>query len=212
MSTGEAVGESASDGVGLDLESVSNVLVLAPSMDEDARRAYYEQLLPDDPGSIDVLGIEYRRTPDRWLDEWQRYAGGRPRRSAIICVDETTRSAAASAGTAGALADDPDTATTVENPGDLTGLGITISEYLSAHGSTETVLTFDSLTVLLQFVDLQRAFRFLHVLTNRVDAAGAVGHYHMDPDAHSDREVATLSSLFDAVATYADGGWDVQRR
>lgn len=209
MSAGDAIGESASDTADVDLEGVSNVLVLSPSMDERARRSYYEQLLPDDPGSIDVLAIDYRQTPDRWLDEWQRYAGDRPRRSAIVCVDETTRSAAASTG---GLASDPDTATTVENPADLTGLGITVSEYLSSHGDADTVVTFDSLTVLLQFVELQRAFRFLHVLANLVSTAGAVGHYHMDPEAHTDQEVATLASLFDAVASYHDGEWEVQRR
>lgn len=211
MSAGDAVGESSSGAVDADLDGASNVLVLSPTMDERARRSYYEELLPDDPGSLDVLAVDYRRTPDKWLDEWQRYAGARPRRSAIICVDETTRSAAAAGGNPG-LAADPATATTVENPSDLTGLGITVSEYLSAHGNADTVVTFDSLTVLLQFVEIQRAFRFLHVLANRVSTAGAVGHYHMDPEAHTDQEVATLASLFDAVAAYEDGEWDVQRR
>lgn len=211
MSAGDAVGEPTSGPVDLDLDGASNVLVLSPSMDEEARRSYYQRLLPADPESLDVLTVDYRQTPDSLLDEWRRYAGRRPRRTAIICVDETTRSAAA-AQSSSTLPDGPDTATTVENPGDLTGLGITVSEYLTAHGNADTVVIFDSLTVLLQFVELQRAFRFLHVLANRIDTAGAVGHFHMDPEAHTDQEIATLSSLFDAVAKYDDGAWDVQRR
>lgn len=210
MSAGDAVGESTSGAVDLDLDGASNVLVLSPTMDEGARRSYYEHLLPADTGSLDVLTVDYRRTPDEVLDEWRRYAGQRPRRTAIISVDETTRSAAAQS--AGTSAGPPDTATTVENPSDLTGLGITVSEYLTAHGNTDTIVIFDSLTVLLQFVDLQRAFRFLHVLANRVGTAGGVGHYHMDPEAHTDQEIATLASLFDAVAEYDDGAWDVKRR
>lgn len=210
MSAGDAVGESTSGAVELDLDGASNVLVLSPTMDEAARRSFYEHLLPADPGSLDVLTVDYRQTPDEVLDEWRRYAGQRPRRSAIVSVDETTRSAAARSSAT--VSGPADTATTVENPSDLTGLGITVSEYLSAHGNADTVVVFDSLTVLLQFVELQRAFRFLHVLANRVGTAGAVGYYHMDPEAHTDQEVATLASLFDAVAEYDDGAWDVQRR
>lgn len=211
MSAGDAVEQAASGAVDLDFDGASNVLVLSPSMDERARRSYYERLLPADPGSLDVLTVDYRQTPDKVLDEWRRYAGQQPRRTAIICIDETTRSAAA-AQSSSSLPSGPDTAATVENPSDLTGLGISVSEYLTAHGNDETVVIFDSLTVLLQFVELQRAFRFLHVLANRISTAGAVGHFHMDPEAHTDQEIATLSSLFDAVAEYDDGAWDVRRR
>jgi hypothetical protein len=91
-------------------------------------------------------------------------------------------------------------------------LGITVSEYLSDHGGPGTVVTFDSLTALLQYVELQRAFRFLHVLANRVKTTESVAHFHMDPAAHDAREVATLSSLFDAVAEFDDGEWSLRTR
>jgi hypothetical protein len=91
-------------------------------------------------------------------------------------------------------------------------LGITVSEYLSKHGGTNTMVSFDSLTSLLQYVELQRAFRFLHVLANRVKTAGAVAHFHMDPGAHDEQAMATLSSLFDAVAEFDDGEWSIRRR
>jgi hypothetical protein len=210
MSAGDAVGDSSGEDAGVNLDGVSNLLVLAPTMSSAARQSYYEALLPERPSTLDVLAVEYRRSPDQWLDEWQQYVGDRPRQCTIVSTDETTRSAAAASG--GPVTYGPNTAACVENPSDLTGLGITVSEYLSEHGGPNTVVTFDSLTALLQYADLQRAFRFLHVLANRVKTAGAVAHFHMDPGAHDDREVATLSSLFDAVAEFDDGEWSRRRR
>mgnify|MGYP006270225439 CR=1 FL=1 len=210
MSAGDTVGNASGEDAGVDLDGVSNLLVLAPTMSGDARQSYYEALLPERPSTLDVLAVEYRRSPDQWLDEWQQYVGDCPQQCTIVSADETTRSAAASSG--GAVAYGPNTTACVENPSDLTGLGITVSEFLSDHGGPGTVVTFDSLTALLQYVELQRAFRFLHVLANRVKTAESVAHFHMDPAAHDAREVATLSSLFDAVAEFDDGEWSLRSR
>lgn len=210
MAAGDAVGEPTDAESGADLDGVSNVLVLSSTLDEGAREAYYERLLPDRPESLDVLAIDYRRTPDQWLDEWERRVGTRPGRCTIVSVDETTRSVAPSQNRTTRRG--PNTVACLESPTDLTGLGITVSEYLAAEGGERTVVIFDSLTVLLQYVDLQRAFRFLHVLANRVGTVDATAFYHMDPGAHDDRAVATLSSLFDAVAEYEDGSWSFRDR
>lgn len=210
MPTGDAVGEPAGTEPDTGLDGVSNMLVLSPTMDEDARAAYYETLLPEQPETLDVLAIDYRQTPDQWLDEWERRVGQRPRKCTIVSVDEATRSVSTTANETARRG--PNTVACIKSPTDLTGLGITVSEYLADEGGERTVLTFDSLTVLLQYVDLQRAFRFLHVLTNRVQTVNATAYYHMDPGAHDDKDVATLSSLFDAVAEFEDGSWSVHGR
>jgi hypothetical protein len=207
---GDAVGEPADAVSEAGLDGVSNVLVLSSTMNEEARAAYYERLLPDSLGSLDVLAIDYRQTPDQWIDEWKRHVGERPRRCTIVSVDEATRSVTGSANETARRG--PNTVTCLKSPTDLTGLGITISEYLAEEGSDRTVLAFDSLTVLLQYVDLQRAFRFLHVLANRVQTVDATAYYHMDPGAHDDQDVATLTSLFDAVAEFEDGDWSISGR
>lgn len=186
---------------------VANVLLLASSMDDDARQSYFRTFLPSDPSAYTVLALEYRRSPSDWVDEWDRYVGERPRRCTIISVNDVTRSAAASSG---ASAPNSNGVVTVENPGDLTGVGIAISENLPENG--RTLVTFDSLTVLLQYVDRKQAFRFLHALTSRMDAVDALAHYHMDPDAHDEQTVATLASLFDTVAEFDDGEWSIRRR
>lgn len=210
MGPGDAVGEPADVEAEASLDGASNVLVLSPTMDEEARASYYGTLLPDDSESLDVLAIDYRQTPDQWLDEWKRRVGQQPRRCTIVSVDEATRSATGDATQTARRG--PNTVACLKSPTDLTGLGITISEYLADEGSDRTVLTFDSLTVLLQYVDLQRAFRFLHVLANRVETVDATAYYHMDPGAHDDKDVATLTSLFDAIAEFENGSWSIRGR
>jgi len=216
MSAGDGTADADSDsdadgsvGGDLDLGDASNVLVLSPSMSERARQSYFDRLFPGAPAEFDVLAVDYRRSADQWVDDWTRHVDDRPQSVVVVSVDETTRSATASVtGTRYT----GDAAMGIENPGDLTGLGIAVSEYLSEHEGPGTIVTFDSLTYLLQYVDLQRAFRFLHVLSNRVETADAVAHYHMDPAAHVDRAVITLASLFDAVVEFEDGEWSVSTR
>lgn len=209
MSAGDAVGDVPDGRRDVTVDGGSNVLVLSSSMDDGARRAYYERFLSERPGQLDVLAINYRQTPDEWLDEWRRYVGQTPRRAAIVSVEDTFRSAVAPEGAATV---DGNTVVCLEGPADLTGLGIRLGEFLDGYTGGRRVVTFDTLTVLLQYVDLSRAFRFLHVFTNRVKHAGATAHYHMDPEAHDDRAVATVESLFDAVARFDDGSWSVDGR
>lgn len=212
MSVGDVVGDERGEGVTEELGDVSNVLVLSSAMDSTARRAYLESFVTD-PADTRVLAVNYTRSPDDWFDDWRSYAGGDPAACAIVSVGDQVRSAAAASAPGPDGPDsDPDWAVrSVESPDDLTGLGITIGEHLSEWAGGDLLITFDSLTVLLQYVDLQRAFRFLHVMLNRSKTAGAVGHYHLDPDAHDDRTVATLASLFDAVVEYdGDGEWSIR--
>ena len=82
---------------------------------------------------------------------------------------------------------------TVEDPTDLCELGMTISEILSEQEST--LVCFNSIDDLLQHVELQTAFRFLHILTARVESVSAVAHYHLDVDEEEVRR--TLEPLFD---------------
>lgn len=102
-----------------------------------------------------------------------------------------------------------------EAPGDLTGIGIQCSEFLTRwHDTPDVSLCLESITSMLQYVPIQTAYRFLHVLTHRVAHANATAHYHMSPDAHSQKEVGTIKQLFDAVATYDEDTqtWDVVER
>ncbi|QLH78874.1 hypothetical protein HZS55_16945 [Halosimplex rubrum] len=88
----------------------------------------------------------------------------------------------------------------VSDPTDLTGVAIAVGEWLRARDADEQpVVCLDSLSTLLQYADLERAFRFLHALVARVRSAGATAYVSVDPGAHDGATLATLRTLFDAV-------------
>jgi hypothetical protein len=185
-----------------DLEGVSNVLFLSPSLGSAASKMCHELLTQTDPASTNVLVVSFTRTPTEWVESWTDHTGVSPSRGAIVAVGEPTTSV-----------DDPAWAVeAVENPSDLTGIGIKLSEMLSslataAEREDEPIaMCFDSITSLLQYADLQRTFRFLHVVTGRVKSADGVAHYHVDPAAHDAQDLATLKGLFDAVVEVDDEG------
>jgi hypothetical protein len=87
---------------------------------------------------------------------------------------------------------------------DLTGLGIQIGKFLS-EWDEPVFVCFESLTSMLQYVDYETAYEFLHAVTGQVYAAGAQAHFHVDPSAHGEQQVAGISSLFDASVSLEDG-------
>lgn len=98
----------------------------------------------------------------------------------------------------------PDGSTTISvevaDPSDLTRLGMTISRAVDEWGDgNDPLVCFHSLTALLQYVTPKRAFRFVHLLQNRLHATA---HYHMDSIAHEQQTVATLRPLFDVIVEY----------
>lgn len=98
-----------------------------------------------------------------------------------------------------------DAVETLAAPSDLTGLGIAVTEAL-AGVEGGTAVCFDSVTALLQYVDAETAFEFLHVLVGRCYRQDAVVHLHVDPGAHDGRLVAQLASLVDGRVAVDDDG------
>lgn len=201
------VAESLDDGT-------RNVLLLAPSMDSHAEDGCADLLSVVRPSEADVLYVTFTRSPDQRLSEWQRHFGNeRPAKLGFVNVDDPTRSAAAATETGGGPGGEI-TIRGVSSPGNLTDLGIQISSFLSAWDADghRTVLCFDSLTTLLQYADLPRIFRFLHVLTGRVRSSDGFAHYHLDPSAHDERTLNTLKTLFDGIVQWDGEGWTVKKR
>jgi hypothetical protein len=184
-----------------ELSEVSNVLLLAPSLGGQSGDLCLDLVTQTPPSETNVLSITYTDTAEEWVEGWLDYVSAPPVRGGIVSI-----------GQADANVDDPAWAVkTVENPSDLTGIGIELSELLSgmataADDDEHIAVCFDGITSLLQYADLQRAFRFLHVVTGRVKTVDGVGHYHLDPDAHDAQTLATLKGLFDAVVEVDDEG------
>lgn len=180
------------------------MLVESPALRDDATAGATDAV--DRPDQTNLLVVSYRDDPDAWLQRWRTRAGTLPAELGFVHVGETTRSAAAAGGraTGGTLP----LVAAVSDPTDLTGLGIRVSEYLEAWAGNgrRTVVWFDSVTTLLQFVDLDRAYRFLHVLSGRVKSVDGRGYYLLDPSAHDDRTIAVLQELADDSVPLADLG------
>ncbi|MFC6795786.1 hypothetical protein ACFQFH_17485 [Halobaculum halobium] len=86
------------------------------------------------------------------------------------------------------------------HPQDLTGLCMKWQDALAeARGQGGLFVAFDSVTALLQYVDLSVAYRFLHTLVTGVHRVGARAQFYLDPKAHEDQTVSTVQGLFDAV-------------
>lgn len=189
------------------LGNAGNVLVLAPSIGARRSDACHTLLTGAPPESTNVLAVTFSDTPAERIDEWNAQAGEPPARGGVVAIGQAETRLEAPAWVV----------ETVENPSDLTGIGIELSDLLSgmagaADEDESIAVCFDSVTSLMQYADLQRAFRFLHVVTGRIKSVGATGHFHVDPEAHSDQDLATLKGLFDAIVEVeGDGDLTVTR-
>ncbi|AZH24637.1 DUF7504 family protein [Haloplanus aerogenes] len=155
-----------------------------------------------EPNGADVLVVAFAGSPARWLDGWQAAVGAPPRATFVvndaalwIAGDPRERIESVAA---------PDTAVRtelVDSPGNLTDLGVTLTEALEAHAARDrrTVLCLQSLTVLLQYSPLEQVCQFLHTLVGHLKQFDATGHFHLHEHAHDEEAVATLRSMFDRI-------------
>ncbi|WP_135366270.1 DUF7504 family protein [Halosimplex halophilum] len=192
-----------------------NVLVCCPSFTGDEPRVCLDLLTPDGSTDVYALSVLFTKSPGEYVDTWQRLAGAYPTRMRIVTVDASAPSKGSQGGGADAP-DDPggegDTDRAVErvnSPHNLTRLGVRVTGCLDEwDDAPETVaVCFQSLTTLLQYVDVDNAVGFLDAVTDRCAATDAVAHYHIDPKAHDEQTIAKLSAVFDTVLEFDDGEW-----
>lgn len=179
--------------------AATTTLVCVPSMRSDDG---CRDLLSAADSDTSVVWVTFNQSPSACIERYESTASTTDAAGlTVIAVGDT-----------GPVPSTPDDVTveTVSTPDDLTGLGIVLSQCLSAH--EEVVLCFDSLTVLLQYVDHETAYEFLNAVTGHLYAAEASAHFHLDPTAHDRRTIDALASLFDAVVTREDGAWSVRTR
>lgn len=196
----------------------SAILLLSPVMSATGKSACPRLLTPMALSSENVFVITYRQSADHWLRQWRDRTGARAANMVIISMEESPESIAGGPMDIPSMESDPEPVdadhidTAVEHPDDLTGLGIYFSQHFDDWSDNDhfTVMCFDSLTSLLQYVDVRTAFRFLDVCTGRLRSSDAVGHFHMDPSAHDQQTVNRLKQLFDTVVEIEDdGSWTV---
>lgn len=89
------------------------------------------------------------------------------------------------------------------SPVDLTGIGVKISqffeEYFMKKNIRKTQLHINSLSTILMYSNIQTVFRFLHVFTGRIKAAGSLGIYMIESGMHDEQSISILKQLFDGM-------------
>lgn len=185
--------------------SGTGTTLLLAGADDDECEACAELMTTDPPGN--QLHVTYTQTADGRYRDWRRHV----RQAAdvnIVAIGDMTRSTQNSSGNS------LQPIACVGEPTDLTGAGMKITRRLAAwtDGSAPIAVCFDSVSVLLQHVDLRRAYQFLHVLTNKFHGAGAQGHFHMDPDKHDQRTVDQIASLCDRIVDVDGDEWTGRTR
>jgi len=89
------------------------------------------------------------------------------------------------------------------SPQDLTGIGVRISQFIEDFHMKKKIpkiqLHINSLSAILMYSNIQTVFRFMHVFTGRIKAAGALGIFVVDSGMHDDPTIATLKQLFDGI-------------
>ena len=192
----------------------STVLLLAPSLDSYDNDACHDLLTITEPTQENVLSVTFTQSAHDRVDLWDEHIDERPAQTGIISVGEIMRSTTANASTTSQQSVGPLVIETVPDPSDLTDLGMTISSFLSEWdgNGNQTAACFHSITPLLQYANVQRVFRFLDVLTGKFESSEVVAHHHMDPNAHDQQAISTLTPLFDAIVERDENDeWSVRQ-
>lgn len=183
------------------LDDVTSLLVLsdAHETDDGCTDLLGHQLAPDDG----LVLVSFVPSADDRLEALAALPGQRD--IDLVSMGEPTESSPADATTVASPVGEA-TVTAIADANDLFRLGVHLGRELDG-ADGRPALCLHSLTALLGLSDLQRVFRFLHVLSGRVAAVDGRAHYHLDPGAVDEEALGTLRPLFDAVVAYEDGRW-----
>lgn len=187
--------------------SASSVLLLGPT-GRPISDAICSRFLTDDGESRNVIFVTFSDSPNERIsichraDEW---SGGE---IGIVEVGRGSRAATAASEITSGDRGGSITTRHVTNPGDLSKLGIVITQLLSAFEETPrgTVLCFHTLSALHREVGTKTLFRFLNALEGRLNGTDALGHYHIDPELHDEIVIETLRPIFDRVIRFSANG------
>lgn len=142
-----------------------------------------------------VLGVTYEADAEAWLGQLDADAD----RTVVVSVGEQARGAASAAPGGDCVTTTAGVVETVPDASDPGAVGALVHEYLSAWNGESTTVYVEDFEVLLDAVSTEAAFRFVHALLARADAADAAVVVALDADAYPPHVVDTFAELFDDV-------------
>lgn len=90
----------------------------------------------------------------------------------------------------------------VSSPSDLTGISIGTAKLLqrfSAQDISEVRHGLVSISTLIQYLELDTVFKFLHIYTTRINDTGGLGVFTVDKTSHDPQTLSTIASEYDGV-------------
>jgi len=172
----------------------TNLLVAGPPL-SGKRRLALSILAHGSARGEGAVVVTTRDSADRVLSDYEQLVSN-PETVDVGIVDCVTKHQ-------GRSARDTDVVRYASSPEDMTGIGIKLSEFVEGfrvdRGLDNNRVMVDSLTTLLMYSDVQTVFRFMHVITSRIENADALGVHVIESTAHTDETLNTLKQLFDGV-------------
>jgi len=178
------------------VEEGTNILISGPPL-SGKRHLMMEGLAHGANGGEGSVIVTTRDSSDRVLTDFESLLDN-PEDADIGIVDCVTQHQ-------GRSTEDTSRVKYTSSPVDMTGIGIKFSEFVeefyTERNITQNRVAMDSLSTLLMYSDLQTVFRFMHVLTSRIEDADAIGIHVVESTAHDAETMNTLKQLFDGMVS-----------
>ncbi|QLG29929.1 hypothetical protein HUG10_20195 (plasmid) [Halorarum halophilum] len=90
----------------------------------------------------------------------------------------------------------------VSSPGDLTGISIgttKLMQQFTSHNISSVRHGLVSVSTLLQFLNLDTVFKFLHIYTTRITDTGGLGIFTVDNVSHDQQTINTIMTEFNGM-------------
>lgn len=174
------------------LPAGTNVLITGPAM-VGKRELAFQLLAAGHEEGEGVLCVTTSASASSMLDEFERRVPtlDRDRVAIVDCSGGDSQDAIREIATE-----------RVSSPGDLTGISISTAKLVRRFSDldvSEIRHGLVSVSTLIQYIDLNTVFKFLHIYTSRIEDTGGLGIFTLDSTSHDPKTVNTITSEFDCV-------------
>ncbi|WP_435115824.1 RAD55 family ATPase [Halolamina sp. C58] len=192
MSTEYDVAGALPEGTVEALPSGTNVLITGPAM-VGKREVAFRLLAAGHEAGEGVLCVTTKASAASLLREFERQVPTLdPNRVGIVdCSGSESREAIRQIATE-----------RVGSPGDLTGVSIGTAKLLkrfSERDVSDVRHGLVSISTLIQYLDVETVFKFVHIYTSRIEDTGGLGVFTLEETAHDPQTTNTITSEFDCV-------------